>query len=181
MDAAIDSWHRSLAIDPSNAQAESDLGAALFQSGKQQEGIAAMRKALEIDPKLAVAHKQLGLALSQMGQMTEAVDELQKAVDLNPNSAEYHYNLGFILGLRGDLTKAVDSLETAANMSAGKDWRLLAVLAGAYDRSGRPSDAARTMQQALDVAVAQHEDEAAAKLRSALAHYREETAHPPSQ
>jgi Flp pilus assembly protein TadD len=181
MDAAIDSWHRSLAIDPSNAEAESGLGAALFQSGKRQEGTATMRKAVEIDPKLAMAHKQLGLALAQMEQMTEAVDELQKAVDLNPDSAEYHYNLGFILGLRGDLARAIGSLETAVNLSAGKDWRLLAVLAGAYDRSGRPSDAARTMQQALDLAVAQHEDEAAAKLRSALDHYREETEHPPSQ
>jgi len=181
MDAAIESWRRSLAIDPSNAEAEADLGAALFQSGKRQEGTAAMRKAVEIDPKLAVAHKQLGLALSQMGQMTEAVDELQKAVELNPDSAEYHYNLGFILGMRGDLAGAIGSLETAVTMSAGKDWRLLAVLAGAYERSGRPSDAARTMQQAIDLAVAQHEDEAAAKLRGALAHYRDETAPAPSQ
>jgi Flp pilus assembly protein TadD len=106
---------------------------------------------------------------------------LQKAVELNPDSAEYHYNLGFILGMRGDLAGAIGSLETAVTMSAGKDWRLLAVLAGAYERSGRPSDAARTMQQAIDLAVAQHEDEAAAKLRGALAHYRDETAPAPSQ
>jgi tetratricopeptide (TPR) repeat protein len=181
MDGAIESWRKSLAIDPANATVESDMGAALFQSGKQEEGIATVRKALEIDPKLASAHKALGLALVQTGQMDEAVDELQKAVDLMPDSAEYRFNLGFALGMRGDTAKAIDSLETAVNMSAGKDWRFLAVLAGAYDKAGQPADAARTAQQALDLAVSQHDDQAAAELRGALEHYRQEAAQAPSQ
>ena len=180
MDEAIDSWRKSLAIDPSNAEAETDLGAALFQSGKQQEGIDVVRKAVDLDPKFATARKVLGLALSQTGQLDEAVEQLQTAADLKPDSAAYRYNLGFVLGLRGDLAKAIDSLETAVKMSAGKDWRFLAALASAYDKSGRPSDAMRTMQQALDLAVAQHDDQAAAELRGALEHYRQETAQAPS-
>jgi hypothetical protein len=39
----------------------------------------------------------------------------------------------------------------------------------------------RTMQLALDLTVAQHDDQAAAQLRGALEHYRQETAQAPSQ
>ncbi|MGB6727462.1 MAG: tetratricopeptide repeat protein [Terracidiphilus sp.] len=181
MDAAIESWHKSLAIDPANAEVESMLGAALFQSGKQDDGIATLRKAVAMDPKLASAHKELGLSLSQLGQMDEAVGELQTATDLKPDSAEYRFNLGFVLSVKGELSEAIDSLKTAVTMSGGKDWRFLAVLAGTYEKSGRPTDAAQTVQQALDVAVAQHDDQAAAQLRGALAHYQQEQAQPPSQ
>jgi len=181
MDAAIDTWHKSLVIDPANAQVETELGAALFQSGKQEDGIATLRKAVEMDSKLATAHKELGLALSQLGQMDEAIDELQAATDLKPDSAEYRFNLGFVLSMRGDFSPAIDSLKAAVTMSAGKDWRFLAVLAGAYDKTGRPFDAVATAQQALDVAVAEHDDQAAAHLRGALEHFKQETAQPPSQ
>jgi Flp pilus assembly protein TadD len=178
MDAAIDTWHKSLAIDPANAEVESMLGAALFQSGKQDEGIATLRKAVEMDSKLATAHKELGLALYQLKEMDEAVAELQAAIDLKPDSAEYRFNLGFVLSMRGDFSRAIVSLKAAVTMSGGKEWRFLAVLAGAYDKTGRPADAAEIAQQALDVAVAQHDDGAAAQLRGALAHFQQEAAQP---
>jgi Flp pilus assembly protein TadD len=181
MDAAIETWRKSLDIDPASADVETELGAALFQSGKHEIGIATLRKAVEMDSKLAGAHKELGLALSQLGQMDVAVDELQTAVDLKPDSAEYRFNLGFILSMRGDLSRAIVSLKAAVTMSGGKDWRFLAVLAGAYDKSGRPADAAETVQQALDLAVAQHDDQAAAQLRGALEHFQQEMAQPPIQ
>jgi Flp pilus assembly protein TadD len=181
LDAAIENWRKSLAIDPTNAEVETELGAALFQSGKHEEGIATLRKAVEMDQKLASAHKELGLALSQSGQMDEAVNELQTAVDLKPDSPEYRFNLGFILSMSGDLSRAIVSLKAAVTMSGGKDWRFLAVLAGAYDKSGRPADAVQITQQALDLAVAQHDEQAAAQLRGALQHFQQETAQPPSQ
>jgi len=121
------------------------------------------------------------LSLSQSGQLDEAVDELQAASDLKPDSAEYCFNLGFVLSMRGDFSRAIVSLKAAVAMSGGKDWRFLTVLAGAYEKSGRPTDAAEIAQQALDVAVAQHDDQAAAQLRGALEHFQQETAQPPSQ
>lgn len=127
------------------------------------------------------ARKVLGLALLNTGQLDEALDQLQTAADLKPDSPEYRYNLGLVLGMRGDLAKAIDSLEAAVSMSSGKDWRFLAVLAATYDKAGRPSDAARTMQQALDLATAQHDDQTATQLSGALDHYRQEITPAPSQ
>ena len=181
MDGAIDNWRKSLAIDPANGQVEADLAAALFQSGRQEEGIAAARKAVELDPKLASAHKVLGVALAQMGQTDEAVDQLQAAVDLKPDSAELRFNLGYVLGQRGDTAKAIETLEAAVNLSEGKNWQFLAVLADLYDRAGRPADAARAVQRAIDLAVAQQNDRAAEGLRGALEHYQQETTQAPSQ
>lgn len=174
LDGAIQNWRKSLDIDPTNADVETDLAAALIQAGNQQEGMEAARKAIEIDPKLPAPRKVLGLALLNTGQLDEALNQLQTAADLKPDSPEYRYNLGLVLGMRGDLAKAIDALEAAVTMSSSKDWRFLAVLVATYDKAGHPSDAARTMQQALDLATAQQNDQAAAQLRVALDHYRQE-------
>jgi Flp pilus assembly protein TadD len=181
IDGAIENWRKSLAIEPANAEVEADLGAALFQSGKREDGIAALRKAVEIDPSSGNAHNELGTALAQAGYMDEAVDQLQNAVKLDPNSVEDRVNLGFALGIHGDFSGAIDALQTAAKISDGKDWRSLAALATAYDKAGRPADAARTVEKALDLAVEQKDDQTASELRGELERYEQEMANAPNQ
>jgi Flp pilus assembly protein TadD len=181
MDGAIESWRKSLAIEPASAEVETDLGGALFQSGHKQEGIDALRKAVEIDPKFGNAHNELGTALAQTGWMDEAVIQLQMAVKLEPDSVEYRVNLGFAFGMEGDLPEAMNSLQGAVKNSDGKDWRSLAALAAVYDKAGRLSDAVRTVEQALDLAVEQNDDQTASELRGALEHYEQELAHTRSQ
>lgn len=178
MDGAIESWRKSLEIEPASAEVETDLGGALFQSGRQAEDL---RKAVGIDPKYGNAHNELGTALAQMGLIDEAVSQLQNAVKLEPDSVEYRVNLGFALGLEGDLSDAIDSLQMAVNKSDGKDWRSLAYLATAYDKAGRPSDAARTVERAIDVAVEQQDEQTASELRGALMHYEQETGNAPDR
>jgi Flp pilus assembly protein TadD len=181
MDGAIESWRKSLTIEPASAEVETDLGGALFQSGHKQEGIDALRKAVEIDPKFGNAHNELGTALAQTGWMDEAVIQLQMAVKLEPDSVEYRVNLGFAFGMEGDLPEAMNSLQGAVKNSDGKDWRSLAALAAVYDKAGRLSDAVRTVEQALDLAVEQNDDQTASELRGALEHYEQELAHTRSQ
>ena len=53
-----------VAIDPHNAVARNDLGAAFFQLGEIDESIPQFEAALAIDPKYPLAHINLAEALA---------------------------------------------------------------------------------------------------------------------
>jgi tetratricopeptide (TPR) repeat protein len=50
IDEAIAEWRRVLELDPRNASAQNNLGAALTMQGKTSEGMKHVREAREIDP-----------------------------------------------------------------------------------------------------------------------------------
>ena len=74
-------------IDPRYAQAHSNLGFALANSGgRWQEAIAEYEAALRIDPDLAEAHYNLGNALSQMpGRLPDAIAKYEEALRIRPD------------------------------------------------------------------------------------------------
>lgn len=171
LQGAIANWHKSLELEPSNAETETELGTALFESGQVQEGYEHLRKAVELAPNFPDGHDHLGWALAQMGQTDEGIAELQKAVTLQPNSVEYRYNLGFVLGARGDFKDAVSAFQKTVELTEGKDWRCLSALAEAYYKSGQSAEAVQTAQQAVDLAVQEHNQPLEKHLREALEHY----------
>jgi Flp pilus assembly protein TadD len=172
LDGAITSWRKALTIDPKDAGAEADLGTALFESGQAQEGYEHLRKAIDMAPNFADAHNHLGWELAKTGRLDEALGELQKAITLRPASAEYRVNLGYVMGLRGDLAAAVAAFQKAVELSEGKDWRCLDMLATAYSKIGRSADAIQSENQALDLALQQNDERLEKRLRANLERYR---------
>jgi tetratricopeptide (TPR) repeat protein len=69
---------------PDNARLKSNLGAGLFASGQQAEGILLMRQALEIDPYLLDTRYNLALALKLTGDPVAARQTLEALLHLNP-------------------------------------------------------------------------------------------------
>jgi Flp pilus assembly protein TadD len=175
MDGAIASWRKALAIDPKDAGAEADLGTALFESGQTQEGYEHLRRAIDMAPNFPDAHNHLGWELAKTGRLDEAVGELQKAITLRPASVEYRVNLGYVMGLHGDIASAIAAFQKAVELSEAKDWRCLDMLATAYNKSGRFAEAIRTGQQALDLAIQQHDERLEKKLRANLERYERES------
>jgi Flp pilus assembly protein TadD len=162
-DAAVASWRKALTIDPGDAGAESDLGSVLFEMGQQQEGEEHLRKAI-------------GTELAKAGRTSEAIELLQEAVRLRPASVEYLVNLGYVQGISGDVPGALANFQKAVELSGGKDWRALDMLAIAYDKSGRPTDAIQTEQQAIDLAVQQHNQQLETTLRGNLQRFERDKA-----
>src|SRR5271165_6173862 len=76
---AVKSWQKALAIDPSDAGAEMDMGSVLFEQGQPLEGEEHLRKAVQLAPVFAEAHYRLGFELAKTGRMDEAVEELRQA------------------------------------------------------------------------------------------------------
>jgi Flp pilus assembly protein TadD len=66
--------------------------------------------------------------------------------------------------------------QKAVELSEGKDWRCLAALASEYDKTGRSAEAVQSAQQALDLAVQEHDEQLAKNLRRDLERYERDGA-----
>jgi Tfp pilus assembly protein PilF len=173
---AIALFRQAIERDPEDARVHFVLATALSGSDREQDALQEYRKACALDPRNATFLDHYGISLSENGDNQGAVEQLQKATELAPFSPEYRFNLGFVLESRGDFEGAVAPFEKAVELSGGKSLQGLAELAKVYDKVGRPDDALHTARQALDLAVAQHDDENASRLRAALETYERDSA-----
>ena len=99
-------FQHALTINAENYVAHNNLGAALIQQGKIEEGISHYTKALEINPNYWLAYSNFGGYLVGQGKVEEAMHHCSEAVRLNPNSPEAHSNLGLALALQGKFEEA---------------------------------------------------------------------------
>ena len=86
--AAIAEWDKVLELDPRNARAHNNLGAALLEQGNRAEGITHFKKAVEVDPGLGEAQGNLGIGLFREEKLDEAIPHLQRALELNSGYAK---------------------------------------------------------------------------------------------
>ena len=79
------------------AGALADVGFTLFESGRIDEGEAALRESIKADPSFAPPHTGLGFLFSRRGQLDDAVRELQAAKALDFHQLEARTELGLVL------------------------------------------------------------------------------------
>ena len=133
-------FQHALRMNSQNYLAHNNLGAALLQQGKIEEGILHYTKALEIQPNYWLAHSNLGGHLVGQGEMEEAMRHCSEAVRLNPGSPEAHSNLGLALALQGRFEEATTHYFEALRLRPeyAPAHRNLGL---ALERLGRPQEA----------------------------------------
>ena len=137
-DAAIDSFHRAIAIDPRHVLARYNLALVLYHADKPDAALDELRQALAIQPRPEI-HYTLGIVRWHRGDLDGAVDALEAAVAANPSYADAHLALGTVLKARGDLPRAAASLRRAVALApaqAAPHIVLAQTLALAGDREG---------------------------------------------
>ena len=77
----------ALTIDPTYAEALSNLGVVLAQRGDLKQAQSYFRRATEINPEYEQAHMNLGLVLAGDGQIEEAQREIQKVLLIDPGNS----------------------------------------------------------------------------------------------
>ncbi len=83
--------------------AESNLGWALFMTGKKKEGMDRVMTALAQNEKLCVGYLYLGLMYEKNKQYDRSVEELQQLVEYCPAYPEGLYALAKVLMLQGNI------------------------------------------------------------------------------
>ncbi|MCK6447204.1 MAG: tetratricopeptide repeat protein [Planctomycetes bacterium] len=90
---AIDSFTRSVLLQPENPAHYSGLADALLVKRMAKEAVAALRVAVELAPESAAYRFQLGDALVRVNQREEAIGELQKSLALDASNVTAHERL----------------------------------------------------------------------------------------
>ena len=109
-------FQHALTMNAEHYVAHNNLGAALIEQGKIEEGISHYTKALEINPNYWLAHSNLGGYLVGQGKVEDAMHHCSEAVRLNPNSSEAHNNLGLALALQGRFEEATTHYSEALRL-----------------------------------------------------------------
>jgi tetratricopeptide (TPR) repeat protein len=107
---------QAVQLEPTIADFHSNLGLALCDAGRREEGIRQFQEAVRLDPNHAAAHTNLGLTLRGLGRQEEALGHLQQAVRIEPDSAVLHTNLGGALRTLGRQEEAIGHLQQAVRL-----------------------------------------------------------------
>ena len=150
-------WTDALAKNPAAWGGWLNLGTALVEEGKLDEGLADFDMAVKLNPLFAQAHSNIGNGFALKGQTEKAISEYREALRLNPADVGTHNSLGSIWLRKGDLDKAsaefqnalaVDPANSVAHYSLGR----------VLDEKGKP-----------DLAIPQYRAAVASDPRNALA------------
>ena len=148
--AAIESYRRAVAVNPSYTKAHFNLARLLALKGLEAEAIAHYRRVIEVRPDHADAHNDLGLLLELKGEDAAALVEFRKAIQLEPDHPKALFNLAELLAKQGDLTSATAHYEQAARINPNEpaiQIRLAIVLA----RQGQLESATRHFRRAVEL------------------------------
>ena len=137
-----------VALNPEARDAHLNLGSALFEAGRMEEGLATSRIAVEQRPESAGALANVGRALVHFERFTEAEEHLRRALELDPRSTTAHQNLAEALRKQGRHLEAVESYRAVLELDAGFALAY-AGLGTALFEARRYSEALAALEQAL--------------------------------
>lgn len=90
---SITLFRRAVAVTKGNHLAHYNLGVALYNSGKFDEGLFHCNEALRLDPNDENAHLSVGFALAHLGRWEEARSHFREALRINPASSVARQNV----------------------------------------------------------------------------------------
>ncbi|MBN2060022.1 MAG: tetratricopeptide repeat protein [Deltaproteobacteria bacterium] len=112
-------WTDCVKKSPEKARPRSNLGRALAENGRPDEGIRQLKEALRLRPGYAVAHNNLGTALEKQGRLDEAISHYSEAVRIIPRFPNAHYNLGVALHRKRKINEAIEHYEETLRLNPG--------------------------------------------------------------
>ena len=137
-----------VALNPEARDAHLNLGNALLDADRTEEGLAASRIAVEQRPESADAHSNVGLALSDLERFTEAEKSLRRALELDPRHKSALQNTAELLRKQEQYEAAVEAYQTVLE----RDRRYALAYAGMGDalfNLQRYEEALASLTQAL--------------------------------
>jgi predicted TPR repeat methyltransferase len=111
LDEAIAAYQRAIALDPSHANAYSNLGVLLRATDKPIEAEAAYRTAIRLNPDHIDAYTNLGVLLNGLRRSEEAVACFCKVILLRPKHREARRLLALAHCTLGEVDEAVKIFE----------------------------------------------------------------------
>lgn len=110
-------YKKSLALQPSFADAHYNLGVWYAEAGKLQRAIVSYNLAIKFNPSLTEAYNNLGVVHKELGNMQKAIDCYKKALQCNKQHHQTHNNIAVVYTLLGNIDDATYHLQLANSLS----------------------------------------------------------------
>jgi tetratricopeptide (TPR) repeat protein len=104
---SISVFSHAIAVTDDNYIAQANLGAALFATGHQSEGLRHYSEAIRLQKPVLDFHRRAGDEAERRGDFAAAIHHYGKVVTVLPSDAESHRRLGELLFHVGDYPKAL--------------------------------------------------------------------------
>jgi tetratricopeptide (TPR) repeat protein len=119
-------YRRALQLDPSLANALTNLGNLMFKRGEHNEAEGFYRRALAIDPEQPEAFYNLGFLLYDRGEIPEAIANFKRALTSDPSFADAHFNLAMAYHDAGRAKDARQHWEAYLRLDPDSQWAEIA-------------------------------------------------------
>ncbi len=119
---AIEAFNKAIELNPKDAVAYNNRGAAYGQTGNYKQQIEDSSKALQLNPKDAVAFNNRGVAYGELGNYEQEIEDCTKAIELNPKLAVAYYHRGVAYQKRGNPKQAIKDKSKAYALNPRKTW-----------------------------------------------------------
>ena len=126
LDRAESCYRRAIALDPSLANALTNLGNLRFRRGDGKEARALYERAIAHDPAQPEAWYNLGFLAFERSELDEAVRLFDRAVSSDPGFADAHFNLAMALEEVGRGREAKIHWETYLKLDPSGPWAEIA-------------------------------------------------------
>ena len=135
---------------PEEARKEYDRGAASLARGKDDDGLARLRRAVELYPDFFAAHMLLASAHTKAGRLAEAEASLERAAEIDERSADALVSLGEVRRRLKKHAGAEESLDAALKLEEAS-WQAHLALGRLYLDTARARLAAPHIGRALQL------------------------------
>ena len=122
IDYAEEAYHKAIHMDPSLANAYTNLGNLLYRKGSTGDARVLYEKAIEVDVNQPEAHYNLGFLEFEAHRFDEASLCFTKAVALDGTFADAHFNLAITLFRLGKSEMAGAQLQTYLSLEPTGPW-----------------------------------------------------------
>ncbi len=122
MAQAEEAYYRAIHLDPTLANAYTNLGNLLYRMGSAADARALYEKAIEVDPDQPEAHYNLGFLYFEDGELERAQGAFARALALDANFADAHFNLAMTLFRLGAFNRAKDHLHEYLQIEPTGPW-----------------------------------------------------------
>lgn len=150
LDYAFDYLVKAVQINPSLAEAHTNLGNVLLRLKRPDEAIAQYEQALSILGPDATNYNNMGNAYLQLGQYDRAKGLYLKALKLKKDFVDVYRNLAQAYQGLGEFDKAVAQMQAAVILKPADAQNFL-YLAQLYRKMGRIAQAQTAFSKALDI------------------------------
>ena len=115
-DKAIEAYTRAIELNPNDAKAYKNRGAAYGRKRQYDRAIGDYNKAIAIDPNYAYTYIYRGVAYGRKGQYDREIEDYNKAIAINPNDAYAYNRRGFAYKNKGQYDRAISDFQKACDM-----------------------------------------------------------------